>query len=128
MFNPNSQQSTLNQVDQKAEQYMGNPQELEQKYKQNQQLIDLLALQKIKSQKEAAAREMALKMAQQTGKPQTIEQQREQQEMTAKANRLTPKGCCYYCEERFPEGDKKLFCDRDCATDYEEEQRLKNRR
>lgn len=79
MFNLNPQQSTLNQVDQKAAQYMGNPQKLEQKYRQNQQLIDLLALQKIKSEKEAAARDMALKMAQQSGQPQTIEQQREQQ-------------------------------------------------
>jgi hypothetical protein len=48
-------------------------------YQQKQQLIDLLALQKIKSEKEAAARDMTLKMAQQSGQPQTIAQQREQQ-------------------------------------------------
>lgn len=72
-------QSTLAQVDQKAQQYMGNPQALQQMYQQKQQLIDLLALQKIKSEKEAAARDMQLQMAQQSGQPQTIAQQREQQ-------------------------------------------------
>jgi hypothetical protein len=79
MFDPNSQQSTLNQVDDKAQQYMNNPQALQQIYQKNQQLVDLLALQKIKSQKEAAAREMQLQMSQQSGQPQTIAQQREQQ-------------------------------------------------
>jgi hypothetical protein len=79
MFDPNSQQSTFNQVDDKAQQYMNNPQALQDMYQQKQQLIDLLALQKIKSQKEAAAREMQLQMAQQSGQPQTIAQQREQQ-------------------------------------------------
>jgi hypothetical protein len=58
---------------------MGNPEALQQMYQQKQQLIDLLALQKIKSEKEAAARDMTLKMAQQSGQPQTIAQQREQQ-------------------------------------------------
>lgn len=45
---------------------------------------------------------------------------------------LPPKGCCHYCEAAFPAGtensDKKLFCDSECAKDYEEEQRLKARR
>lgn len=72
-------QSTLAQVDDKAQQYMNNPQALQQMYQQKQQLIDLLALQKIKSLKEAAARDMQLQMAQQSGQPQTIAQQREQQ-------------------------------------------------
>ena len=79
MFDQNSQQSTLSQVDDKAEQYINNPQALQQLYQQNPQLIDLLALQKIKSQKEAAAREMQLQMSKQSGQPQTIAQQREQQ-------------------------------------------------
>lgn len=46
--------------------------------------------------------------------------------------RLTPKGSCHYCETDFdkkdPDFEKKLFCDKDCAADHEEEQRLKNRR
>ena len=42
--------------------YRGNPDALVQKYQQNQQLIDLLALQTLKSEKEAAIREMQLKM------------------------------------------------------------------
>lgn len=46
--------------------------------------------------------------------------------------RLAPRGRCYYCEAEFdetdPAGNKKLFCDSDCAKDYEHEQRLKARR
>jgi len=49
-------------VQAKMDAYRGNPQALAQQYSQNQQLIDLLALQKLKSEKEAAAREMQLKM------------------------------------------------------------------
>jgi hypothetical protein len=64
--------------------YRGNPQALMQRYQQNQQLIDLLALQKLKSEKEAAAREMQMQMAQQQqaqGGLPTIAQQREQEVM-----------------------------------------------
>jgi hypothetical protein len=74
-------------VQQKADAYRGNPAPLEQQYAQNQQLIDLLALQKIKSDKEAAARQMQMAMAQKQasqGIPSTIASQREQEvlEMT----------------------------------------------
>lgn len=62
------------QVSQRMDQFRGNPQALAQQYQQNQQLIDLLALQKLKSEKEAAARDMAMKLQQ---NPQTIAQQRE---------------------------------------------------
>lgn len=64
--------------------YRGNPQALQQKYAQNQQLIDLLALQKLKSEKEAAARQMQMQMAQQQaaqGQQPTIKDQREQEVM-----------------------------------------------
>ena len=44
------------------------------------------------------------------------------------APRLPPKQSCHYCGFDFPEGDKRLFCDKTCADDYAEEQRLKNRR
>lgn len=64
------------QVKQQMDAYRGNPQALMQKYQQNQELIDLLALQKLKSEKEAAAREMQMQMQQ---SPQTIKDQREQQ-------------------------------------------------
>jgi hypothetical protein len=50
------------EVQSKVDAYRGNPNALAQKYSQNQQLIDLLALQKLKSEKESAAREMQLKM------------------------------------------------------------------
>jgi hypothetical protein len=61
--------------------YRGNPQALAQRYQMSQDLLDLLALQKIKSEKEAAAREMQLQMAQQRGQPPTVAQQREQEVM-----------------------------------------------
>jgi hypothetical protein len=61
--------------------YRGNPQALAQRYQMSQDLLDLLALQKIKSEKEAAAREMQLQMAQQQGQPPTVAQQREQEVM-----------------------------------------------
>lgn len=50
------------EVQAKMDAYRGNPNALAQKYSQNQQLIDLLALQKLKSEKEAAARDMQMKM------------------------------------------------------------------
>lgn len=62
------------EIQRKVDAYRGNPQQLMQRYQQNQQLVDLLALQKLKSEKEAAAREMQMQMQQQ---PQTIKQQRE---------------------------------------------------
>jgi len=65
-------------LEQTADAYRGNPQMLQQKYAQNQNLIDLLALQKLKSEKESAQREMQLKMG---GKPPTVADQREQQVM-----------------------------------------------
>lgn len=61
--------------------YRGNPQALAQRYQMSKDLLDLLALQKIKSEKEAAAREMQLQMAQQQGQPPTVAQQREQEVM-----------------------------------------------
>jgi hypothetical protein len=64
--------------------YRGNQQGLMQRYSQSQELIDLLALQKLKSEKEAAARDMQMKMAQQQaaqGQPATIKEQREQEVM-----------------------------------------------
>jgi hypothetical protein len=57
--------------------YRGNPQGLMQRYQQSQQLIDLLALQKLKSEKEAAARSMQMVAGQQ--QPPTVAQQREQE-------------------------------------------------
>ena len=64
------------EVQRKVDAYRANPQQLMQRYQQNQELIDLLALQKLKSEKDAAARDMQLKMQQQ---PSTIKQQREQE-------------------------------------------------
>ena len=67
--------------------YRGNPQALMQEYQQSQSLIDLLALQKIKSEKEAAIRDMQLKMAR-SGKPPTIADQREQEVMSMTKDEL----------------------------------------
>lgn len=57
--------------------YRGQPERLQQKYQMSKDLIDLLALQKLKSDKESAAREMQLEMAAQQGQPATVAQQRE---------------------------------------------------
>jgi len=72
------------EIDSRIDAYRGNPQQLQQKYAMKQELLDLLALQKIKSEKEAAARDMQLKMAQQQaaqGQPPTVKDQREQEVM-----------------------------------------------
>ena len=64
------------QVEQRMDAYRGNPQKLQQRYGQNKELLDLLALQKLTSEKQAASRDMQMKMQQQPG---TIAQQREQE-------------------------------------------------
>ena len=64
------------QIEQRMDAYRGNPQKLQQRYGQNKELLDLLALQKLTSEKQAAARDMQMKMQQQPG---TIAQQREQE-------------------------------------------------
>lgn len=64
------------QVQRKKEAYQGNPQALQQRYQESQQLVDLLALQQLKSEKEAVARNMQMQMQQ---NPATIAQQREQE-------------------------------------------------
>ena len=51
------------EIQRKVDAYRSNPQALQQRYAQNQQLIDLLALQKLKSEKDAAAKQMQLQMA-----------------------------------------------------------------
>lgn len=48
------------------------------------------------------------------------------------AHSLTPKGSCHYCETEFDskseDGARKLFCDSECAKEYEAEQRRRARR
>jgi hypothetical protein len=68
-------------IQRRMDAYRGNPQALMQRYQQNQQLIDLLALQKLKSEKEAAARSLQMASAQGQGEPPTVAQQREQEVM-----------------------------------------------
>jgi hypothetical protein len=80
------------EVNSRVAAYKGNPQALQQKYAASQQLIDLLALQKIKSAQEAAAREMQMQMAQQQAangeSSSTIAQQREKEVMDMTKNEL----------------------------------------
>jgi len=64
-------------VESKMDAYRGNPQALMQRYAQSQELVDLLALQKLKSEKESATRDMQMKMDA-AGMP-TVAQQREQE-------------------------------------------------
>lgn len=68
-----------NEIQSRMDAFRGNPQALMQRYAQSQQLIDLLALQKLKSEKEAAARQMQMQMGQ--GQMPTVAQQREQELM-----------------------------------------------
>lgn len=65
-------------VSEKADAYRSNPQALAQRYQQNQELMDLLALQKITSEKKAAQQELELAAQ---NNPATIAQQREQEYM-----------------------------------------------
>ena len=64
------------QVEQRMDAYRSNPQQLQQRYGQNRELLDLLALQKLTSEKKAVAADMQMKAQQ---NPNTIAQQREQE-------------------------------------------------
>lgn len=82
----------LGSVEDRVSAYRGNPAPLQQRYAMSQDMLDLLALQKIKSDKEAAARQMQLAMGQQQaaqgGNPPTIAQQREKEVMDLTKNEL----------------------------------------
>jgi hypothetical protein len=75
----------LGSVEDRVAAYRGNPAPLQQRYAMSQDLLDLLALQKIKSEKEAAVRDMQLKMGQQAAaqgdQAMTVAQQREKEVM-----------------------------------------------
>mgnify|MGYP003110113649 CR=1 FL=1 len=64
------------QIEQRMDAYRGNPKKLQQRYGANKELLDLLALQKLTSEKKAVAADMQMKQQQQPG---TIAQQREQE-------------------------------------------------
>ena len=72
------------QVQQRVSQFRSNPEGLTQNYKQNKQLIDLLALQMLKSEKDEKAKEAALQMGQQP----TVMQQREGELMQDKMRQV----------------------------------------
>jgi len=73
------------EVASRVQEFKGKPAALQQQYAASQQLIDLLALQKIKSMQETAAREMQMQMAQQQAangeSNSTIADQREKEVM-----------------------------------------------
>ena len=78
-------------IQSRVDAFRGNPDALAQRYQQSQQLIDLLALQKIKSEKEAAARQMQMQMSQQqakNGQPPTVAEQREQEVLDLTKNEV----------------------------------------
>ncbi len=64
------------QVEQRMDAYRGDPQKLQQRYGQNKELLDLLALQKLTAEKKQVAADMQMKAQQ---NPNTIAQQREQE-------------------------------------------------
>ncbi len=61
-------------VQDKVDAYRGNPAALQKRHAASKELIDLLALQKLKSEKDSASRQMQMQM---DNKPQTIAQQME---------------------------------------------------
>lgn len=75
----------LGSVEDRVAAYRGNPAPLQQRYAISQDLLDLLALQKIKSEKDAAARQMQMQLAQQQAaqgeSEMTVAQQREKEVM-----------------------------------------------
>jgi hypothetical protein len=64
------------EIQRRMDAYRGNPQGLQQRYQMSQQLIDLLALQKLKAEQDAMARQMQAQMQQTPG---TVAQQMEQE-------------------------------------------------
>lgn len=58
------------------------------------------------------------------------EEARAIQAVTSQASKrqINPKGSCHYCGELFEQDSPKLFCDSDCATDYEAEKLARQRR
>lgn len=75
----------LGSVEDRVAAYRGNSKPLEDRYAMSQDLLDLLALQQIKSERESAARQMQMQMAQQQvaegQAPMTVAQQREKEVM-----------------------------------------------
>ena len=84
--------AAVGSVEDRVAAYRGNPAPLQQRYAMSQDLLDLLALQKIKSEKESAARQMQLQMAQQKAAEgadmMTVAQQREKEVMDLTKNEL----------------------------------------
>lgn len=82
----------LGSVEDRVAAYRGNPAPLQQRYSMSQDMLDLLALQKIKSEKESAMRQMQLAMGQQQAaqgmEPETIAKQREKEVMELTKNEL----------------------------------------
>jgi len=66
------------QVERKKDAYYNNPQALEQRVQQNNDLLGVLALQRLKTQKEAAKRELMLAQQQNSG---TIAEQLEREHL-----------------------------------------------
>jgi hypothetical protein len=86
-----SPMAAVGSVEDRVAAYRGNPAPLQQRYAMSQDLLDLLALQKIKSEKESAARQMQMQMSQQAaaqGDNMTVAQQREKEVMDLTKNEL----------------------------------------
>ena len=64
------------EIQRRMDAYRGNPQGLQQRYQMSQQLLDLLALQKLKAEQDAMVRQMRTQMQQAPG---TVAQQMEQE-------------------------------------------------
>lgn len=101
-------------INDKAQAFSNNPQALQQQYAVKQDLLDLLALQKIKSEKEAAAREMQLQLAQQQAAqggiaPVKDKLEREVNDMTKKEMAQQIGGVAQQQEQRKQAGLQQLM-------------------
>jgi len=73
------------EINERVDMYSSDPQKLAQRYAQSQSLLDLLALQKLKSEKEAAMRNMQSQMQPPMN---TVREQREQQVLDMTRNEV----------------------------------------
>lgn len=80
---PGAMPMGVGSVDARAAEFMNRPQDLQKRYGMTQDTFDLMALMKIKKEKESAARQMQLQMAQQQAQggqpPMTVKERMEQE-------------------------------------------------
>jgi len=85
-----SPRAAIGSVQDRVEAYRPNPNMLEQQAGVSGDLLDLMAMQKLKAEKEAAMRSLTLQQGAQQGQPPTIAQQREEELKQMTKQELAP--------------------------------------